>query len=57
MIKAWLSGALTSLSLGFLKQKIDRIFIFGAGFISQTLMLALILGGVVYPHPQHIGKL
>ena len=53
--KAFLSGALTSISLGFLKEKIDRIYIITTGFILQTIVLALMLAGVIYPNPQHIG--
>ena len=53
--KALLSGALTSISLGFLKEKIDRIYIITTGFILQTIVLALMLAGVIYPNPNHIG--
>ena len=55
VVKALLSGALTSISLGFLKEKIDRIFIIATGFILQTIVLTLMLAGVIYPNPQHIG--
>ena len=57
MIAFGTSGAITSISLGFLKQKIDRICIISTGFVLQTVTLALMLGGVIYPNPQHIGRL
>ena len=54
MIAFGVTGTITSLSLGYLKSKIDRIFIFGFGFVCQLGLLLAILGKYIYPHPEHI---
>ena len=54
MIAFGVTGTITSLSLGYLKSKIDRIFIFVFGFVCQLGLLLAILGKYIYPHPEHI---
>ena len=54
MIAFGITGTITSLSLGYLKSKIDRILIVGFGFVCQLGLLLAILGKYIYPHPEHI---
>lgn len=54
MIAFGITGTITSISLGYLKSKIDRVFIFGFGFVCQLGLLLAILGKCIYPHPEHI---
>jgi len=54
MISFGVTGTITSLSLGYLKSKIHRIFLFGFGFTCQLCLLLVILGRYIYPHPEHI---
>ena len=54
MIAFGITGTITSISLGYLKSKIDRVLIFGVGFVCQLGLLLAILGQFIYPHPEHI---
>ena len=44
MIVLGVSGTITSISLGYLKSKINRIFIFGFAFICHVGFILAILG-------------
>ena len=54
MIAVGVTGTITSISLGYLKSRINRIFIFGFGFICNLVLILAILGKYVYPHPEHV---